>query len=296
MIGIYKWTNKINGKIYIGQSINIEERSRSHISSAYYIKSNTYNTAFHAAIRKYGPQNFDFQIICLCPVTELDTLEKYYIKELNTLVPNGYNMTTGGENPRSIHCKYSNEDIKQILNELKTTDLTTEEIAGHWHCSASLIKKIGCGQEYYIDGETYPVRSQERIKQIMQTHRPRGENNTASLLTDDIVQDIIYDLLDTDETIQSLSKKYNICVDQISRINRGVAWAHIERPIPCRDTKRQNEKRALMVANLLLNTSLSQSEILKETGYKDRHTVQKINQHLIYTDLLKQYPNPIRKL
>lgn len=50
-----------------------------------------------------------------------------------------------------------------------------------------------------------------------------------------------------------------------------------------------------MVADLLLNTDMSQSEILTETGYKDRHTVQRINQHLIYKDLLKNYPNPIRK-
>ena len=49
-----------------------------------------------------------------------------------------------------------------------------------------------------------------------------------------------------------------------------------------------------MVANLLLNTKMSQPEILKETGYKDRHTIQRINNHLIYTELLKDYPNPIR--
>lgn len=51
-----------------------------------------------------------------------------------------------------------------------------------------------------------------------------------------------------------------------------------------------------MVAELLLNTNMSQSQILRETGYKDRHTVQRINNHLIYVDLLKNYPNPIRKL
>lgn len=50
-----------------------------------------------------------------------------------------------------------------------------------------------------------------------------------------------------------------------------------------------------MVAELLLNTTLSQVEILEETGYKDRHTVQRINNHLIYKDLLVNYPNPIRK-
>lgn len=50
-----------------------------------------------------------------------------------------------------------------------------------------------------------------------------------------------------------------------------------------------------MVANLLLNTNMSQSEILQCSGYKDRHTITRINQHKIYKDLLIDYPNPIRQ-
>lgn len=50
-----------------------------------------------------------------------------------------------------------------------------------------------------------------------------------------------------------------------------------------------------MVAELLLNTSLNQREIMQEVGYKDRHTIARINNHQIYQDLLKNYPNPIRK-
>ena len=69
----------------------------------------------------------------------------------------------------------------------------------------------------------------------------------------------------------------------------------MERPIPCRDVKKINEQKALLVADLLLNTDMSQSEILKETNYKDRHTIQRINQHKIYQKLLENYPNPIRK-
>lgn len=292
MIGIYKWTNKINNKVYIGQSINIEERRKKHIAASYYPKSNTYNTAFHKAIRKYGEDNFIFEVICICKPEELDVLEKYYIQEYNSIVPYGYNMTTGGENPWSCASYFSQQDIHAIIKELRETDDKAEDIAKRWSCSASLIKKISYGEEYYIENESYPIRDSEHIKRILKKYRPT--TNPAAKLDIITVEDIIRDLLESDISIKDLAIKYNISVDQISRINNGKIWLQVERPIPCRNIKKDNERRALMVANLLLNTKMSQPEILKETGYKDRHTIQRINNHLIYTELLKDYPNPIR--
>ena len=296
MIGIYKFTNKINNKSYIGQSINIDARRKQHIASSYYPLSNTYNTAFHQAIRKYGVDNFNFEVLTICTVEELDTLEKYYISKYNSIVPNGYNMTPGGENARSINCFFSIEDIKNIINDLRTTYDTAEEIGNKWNCSASLIKKIASGDEYYIDGETYPIRSKEHILEVHKRKNPMCHGiNPSAILNVDIVQDIIYDLLNTDIAIKDLALKYNISKDQISRINNGKIWLQVERPIPCRNTKKQNEEKALLVADLLLNTKLTQKEILKEVGYKDRHTVSRINNHEIYKELLSNYPIPIRK-
>jgi group I intron endonuclease len=63
MIGIYKYQNKLNGKIYIGQSVDITRRQYNHKSSAFNEKANDYNSQFHQAIRKYGLENFDFEII-----------------------------------------------------------------------------------------------------------------------------------------------------------------------------------------------------------------------------------------
>ena len=119
--------------------------------------------------------------------------------------------------------------------------------------------------------------------------------NPAARLNVNIVQDIIYDLLNTDIAIKDLALKYDISKDQISRINNGKIWLQVERPIPCRNTKKQNEEKALLVADLLLNTTLTQKEILEEVGYKDRHTVSRINNHEIYKELLSNYPTPIRK-
>lgn len=87
--GIYKIENKINKKIYIGQSIEIENRWKKHL----YTKD---DFLIHRAIQKYGKQCFDFSILEECDVSELNDKEQYWIEYYNSLMPNGYNMTPGG--------------------------------------------------------------------------------------------------------------------------------------------------------------------------------------------------------
>lgn len=89
--GIYKIENLLNGKSYIGQSIEIEHRFAKHKCA----KDNFY---IHRAIRKYGIKNFSFEILEECNKELLDEREKYWIAEINTLIPNGYNMIQGGGN------------------------------------------------------------------------------------------------------------------------------------------------------------------------------------------------------
>ena len=61
---IYKITNTINNKVYIGQTrVNIYRRIRQHFTSAFNLKSLGYNTYFHKAIRKYGITSFVFEKI-----------------------------------------------------------------------------------------------------------------------------------------------------------------------------------------------------------------------------------------
>lgn len=102
MIGIYKYQNKQNGKIYIGQSINLEQRVYAHKSSAFNEKAKDYNSQFHQALRKYGIDNFDYEVIATLTNEEyskekLDELEIFFIKYYNSY-HNGYNATEGGDN------------------------------------------------------------------------------------------------------------------------------------------------------------------------------------------------------
>lgn len=90
MIGIYKITNKLNGKVYIGQSIDIDTRWRQHINAKD-------NFAIHNAIKKYGEENFKFEVLLECPVDMLNVWERDMIALYDCISPNGYNLTEGGE-------------------------------------------------------------------------------------------------------------------------------------------------------------------------------------------------------
>ena len=98
MIGIYKIVNKINNKVYIGQSINIDKRIKEHFWKSQCEKDVSYNSALHNAIRKYGKENFEWEVIEECKIEEIDEKERYYIQFYNSLTPNGYNILEGVKN------------------------------------------------------------------------------------------------------------------------------------------------------------------------------------------------------
>ena len=114
MIGIYKITNKINNHSYIGLSTKVEERWKYH-QSPYNQQRESYKNLYKA-FKKYGIENFTFEILEECSVQELGEKEKYYIAKYDTY-KNGYNMTTGGEdNVGSAHPnhKLTDEDVINI--------------------------------------------------------------------------------------------------------------------------------------------------------------------------------------
>lgn len=129
MCGIYKIENLINGKIYIGKSVNIEKRFRTHINDSFNENKPEYNHLIHKAIRKYKVENFSFDIIEECDENELNSREMYWIHTYDCCVldgrDKGYNMTRGGEGSSSI-------DVYKVY-ELWDKGLSVTEIADKLH-------------------------------------------------------------------------------------------------------------------------------------------------------------------
>lgn len=88
--GVYSITNKINGKVYVGQSLDIDRRWISH-------KTKKGTSGIGAAIRKYGARNFEFCVLMLCCKEWMNHWEMYYISKFDSVAPNGYNLTHGGD-------------------------------------------------------------------------------------------------------------------------------------------------------------------------------------------------------
>ena len=107
---IYKITNLITNKMYVGQTrshyLNREKyrpfghlgRFKKHLNEATRINILTSCKYLNSTINKYGANNFTCELITTCRIDELDMYEIKYISELNTKYPYGYNVTNGGQN------------------------------------------------------------------------------------------------------------------------------------------------------------------------------------------------------
>lgn len=93
---IYKITNKVNNKIYIGQTkTTLQKRWRRHTWDC---TTSNIRMAISHAIKKHGKENFTIvEIDNASNLEELNEKEEYYIKLYNSMSPNGYNLTSGGK-------------------------------------------------------------------------------------------------------------------------------------------------------------------------------------------------------
>lgn len=122
IIGIYCIENIINGKKYIGQSVNVKDRLYGHKAK---LKSGKHkNNHLQFAVNKYGIENFKFYIITECEVEQLDFMECYYISTYKSDNADfGYNTEPGG----SRGLKIMSEQTKLKISEALQGRVFTEE-------------------------------------------------------------------------------------------------------------------------------------------------------------------------
>jgi group I intron endonuclease len=175
MCGIYKITNIVNGKVYIGQSQNIEKRWREHRSRPFQNTEKSERNILYRAIRKYGLEFFEFSVIEECDIKDLNEREVYWIKFYKSKEPEyGYNATEGGDGTRGSEIKLTDEEIKEIYLLLLETELSQQQIAEVFGVSQYHISLINRGINRIQEGYTYPLRPlyflQEKAKENATTH------------------------------------------------------------------------------------------------------------------------------
>lgn len=210
--GIYCFTNKINGKKYIGQSINIENRRLSHINDSKNSNCPNYNNKFYRAIRKHGIDNFEFEIIDSNDKysrKELNILEQYYIEYYDSF-NNGYNSTKGGDCMPSDKPKIlSIQEVEDIKNLISNSEKSFSDIANMYKVSNSLICGINNGKIWRMVGEwnNYPLRK-DSFRLNRGGHNPNStlSNNDVMRIREDFVNRTLKEIYEDWKEIISYSE------------------------------------------------------------------------------------------
>lgn len=173
--GIYKIENLITHHIYVGQSVNIYGRWGKHRTSS---ADKKFDTPLYRAIRKYGLENFSFEIVEECSRELLDDREKYWINHYNSY-HNGYNQTLGGQGNLWKGNSLTLELVEQIREELRATEQTNMEIAVNYGVSENTISGINTGYYWKDDNITYPIRTPNH-KARSRSFREKASRKTTS--------------------------------------------------------------------------------------------------------------------
>lgn len=112
MIGIYKITSPI-GRIYIGQSIDVERRFKS-----YYKLNCSQQIRLYRSLLKYGVYTHKFEIICICDKSELNKKERFYQDFYNSTNKNGLNCSlTQTDTDKYVHSETTINKLKYLAKK-----------------------------------------------------------------------------------------------------------------------------------------------------------------------------------
>lgn len=268
---IYKYTNLINNKKYIGQTNNFERRIREHKSCSFNPKSVNYDDKIHQAIRKYGYDNFKIEIIeVIDNVLNYEIVnerEQYWIKQEESLLTQwGYNVLEGGKN---CWRSFLNPEDIQSIKDLIRNGTPYNEIQKLYPISKTFISDINNGKYFFDNDEIYPL-CQYRI-------------------SNDIYDALIEDLIKPELTFKELAIRYGLGESTVKKFNYGTLQpGYYKGEYPIRKITPQEYKR-LLIKDYLLNTNYSKKEIVALTNTSDE-TVRRVNVGAIDKDDNLVYP------
>lgn len=266
---VYKITNTLNGKVYIGQTVDYRKRKVGHFS---YLRRNAHrNSYLQKSFNKYGESSFKMEIIKECAVDELDKLEIYYMRKYNSIDKTlGYNMVIGGNTNKSFP-----DYIRQKMSRSQKGRIISEEHRkriGKWH-----------------KGKTISPKDIEKANKTKKDNQIQwGETNPNAVLTNDDVEKLIKDMLNG-LTVEDVMKKYKCSRQTVYGITRNRTYKAILPNLRKKlyNLNEENKKNTLnKIIPMYLNGS-SQNEISKELGIARRTVSKVLKENNINTRLYK---------
>ncbi|MBK5239816.1 GIY-YIG nuclease family protein [Clostridium sp.] len=232
--GIYKILNLVNGKMYVGSSINLKKRKEKHFSQ---LKNNRHsNRHLQSAYNKDGKENFKW--IILEDVIDNSTIlsrEQYWIDfygSSNCEV--GYNLAPIAGNCLGV--KYSDEIKQRMSINHKALNLVGEKSS-----------KFG----------THP--SKETLKLMSESNS--GEKSYKALLTNDQVKEIKRMIMAGFDNIE-IGKKYGVSKEFVSAIKNGASWKNVNVEGISRDDLRNKNNRNQVGENNH-NSKLTKEDVIQ---------------------------------
>ena len=230
---IYMIKNKINNKLYIGQTIrsDLNCRWREHKLC----KKDCIGNYLYNAYKKYGINNFEYKLVCICFNEDCNKFEYEYIKKYNTIYPNGYNLQSGGGNHTL------SEEVKQLISEKtrgnpssnKVKKMTDEQKI---KLSESLIK-------WNLNNENKNKKTldiKDKISISLKNYYKNNNNNTNKKCIKIDQYDLNYNYIKTFDSINSAAKEVGITQMMINRASsndikysqyktaKGFIWKRLE--------------------------------------------------------------------
>lgn len=177
---IYRATNTVNNKVYIGQTINtLEYRKTRHCKGAF---NNTQErcSAFWKALCKYGIENFEWSVIAEATTQEeLNALEIRFIAEFNCISPNGYNLQAGGHS--GLHHESSKRKISEA-HKGKVVSIETRQKISDAHKGKKLSEEH---KKKISDGNRGKIIPEETLKKMRTAQSKENNPMWGRVLTDE---------------------------------------------------------------------------------------------------------------
>lgn len=235
---LYRITDKLNNKVYIGQSNKENERWRQH---KYYARQEKPIQYISRAIKKYGVENFIYEVIACCHTQEdADELETQLIKQYDSQNSKlGYNIAPGGDliipwnkglpkEQQPMYGKKQSDYQKKITSEVHGGKRAPHSEEWKIKVSASLIGHtiLEETKQKISKAKTGKITSDEtkRKQSLVRVGRFGGEKHPGAKLTWTLVAQIRQEYKNGNTTHKALAEKYGVKQTTITEIINYKAW------------------------------------------------------------------------